>query len=95
MRPLIVYALVLAAFVFGCTVAEKQRAVVDGQLFCAVATKSGPIVVAVATAAGAPVVATGLAAGSVAAICAVVAGIPVTPPPNPAQAPVVAVVVPG
>jgi hypothetical protein len=61
-----------------------------GQLFCAEATATGPLVVALANAVGAPVKVTGQAAADVAAACALINAIPVTPPPNPSQAPVVA-----
>ena len=89
-RPTLALALSLAA----CTPQQQasvDRVVVAGQIFCAKATASGPLVVALADAAGAPIVVTGQAAGTVAAACAVVGGIPTTPPPNPGQAPVVAV----
>ncbi len=82
-------ALLLAACTpAGCTPAQEQRTVVDGQLFCGVATKSGPLVVAIVSATGVPVVVTGMASAAVASICAVIAAIPVTPPPVPAAAPV-------
>lgn len=74
-----------------CTPAQQQRAVVEGQLFCAQATATGPLVVALADAAGAPVVVTGMASSVVAADCALINAIPVMPPPVPAAAPVVAV----
>ena len=75
-----------------CTTAN--RIVVDGQLFCATATAAGPLVVALANASGAPVIVTGAAAADVAAACRVIGAIPVSPPPNPAAAPVVAAVLP-
>jgi hypothetical protein len=68
----------------------EQKAVVAGQLSCAQATAAGPLVVALADAAGAPVVVTGAASATVAAACAAIGAIPVTPPANPATAPVVA-----
>jgi len=68
-----------------------NRAVVAGQQFCAVATATAPLVVALADTAGAPVTVTGKSSAIVAATCALVGGIPVVPPPNPAAAPVVAV----
>jgi hypothetical protein len=74
-----------------CTPAQQARVVADGTLFCAKATVDGPLVVALANAAGAPIVVTGLASDVVAAQCAIVGGIPVVPPANPAAAPVVAV----
>ena len=81
----------------GCTAQQatsvaqaEQNLVVDGQLFCAKATAYGPLVVALADAAGAPVVVTGAASSVVAAECAAIGAIPVTPPANPATAPVVA-----
>jgi hypothetical protein len=77
----------------GCTPAQTDqanRAVAVGQLFCSVASGSGPIVVALADASGVPVTVTGKAASTVAAACGVIGGIPVIPPPAPAAAPVVA-----
>ena len=78
----------------GCSPAQQaqvDRAVVAGQLFCAKATQSGPLVVALADALGAPIVVTGRTASAVAAACALIGAIPVTPPIKPADAPVVAV----
>lgn len=86
MRGLILAVLLLA----GCGTASTNKTVVAGQLFCAKAQAAGPLVVALADAAGAPVVVTGQAAGTVAAACAVIGAIPVTPPADPASAPVVA-----
>ena len=61
----------------------------DGQLFCAMETTTGPLTVALANAAGAPVKVTGQASADVAAACALINAIPVSPPANPAAAPVV------
>ncbi len=83
-----------ALLLAGCTAAQTNTAVRDGQLFCAKATTDGPLVVAVADAAGAPIIVTGLAAAVVKGDCALIDAIPVTPPANPAAAPVVAVAVP-
>lgn len=83
-------SLMLGWFVIACTPATQRRVVVDGQLFCAVSTRAGPLVVAVATASGAPIVATGMAQAAVAGVCAAIDAIPVAPPPDPAAAPVVA-----
>lgn len=88
MRALLLLALLLA----GCSAAQQQRVVAAGQLFCAKATVDGPLTVALADALGAPVIVTGLTADVVKADCAVIQAIPVTPPPNPAAAPVVAAV---
>jgi hypothetical protein len=74
-----------------CGTAGEQRLVADGQLFCATATKAGPLVVALADAAGAPIIVTGLAAAVVQGDCALINGLPVVPPVNPVAAPVVAV----
>jgi hypothetical protein len=77
----------------GCTQQQQtaiNSAVVEGQLYCAQATATGPIVVALADAAGVPVTVTGKAADVVAEACAVIGAIPVSPPPAPAAAPVVA-----
>jgi hypothetical protein len=79
---------------FACTTAEKQTAIVDGQLFCAKSTPLGPLTVAIATAAGVPVIVAGMASSGVAAICAEIAAIPVTPPVLVAAVPVVAVAIP-
>jgi hypothetical protein len=75
----------------GCS---TSRIVADGQLFCAKAMPDAPLVVALADALGAPVIVTGLAANVVAADCAAIGAIPVSPPPVPAAAPVVAVKLP-
>jgi hypothetical protein len=69
---------------------SQQKTVAAGQLFCAQATATGPLVVALADAAGAPITVTNKASDVVAKACAVIGAIPVTPPPNPVQAPVVA-----
>lgn len=89
-------ALLLGSFVAylaACTAAQQARVVADGQLFCAKASTDGPLIVALADTGGAPVVVTGLASSVVAADCALINAIPVTPPPLPAAAPVVAVAV--
>ena len=78
----------------GCSPAQQaqaERVVAAGQLFCAKATQSGPLVVALADALGAPVVVTGRTASAVADACAIIGAFPVSPPPVPASAPVVAV----
>jgi hypothetical protein len=85
MRKLFLLPLVLCA----CT-STDPKAVVAGQLFCAQATALGPIVVALANAEGAPVVVTGASSTLVAAECAAINAIPVSPPINPASAPIVA-----
>lgn len=81
-----------------CTAAQQaavttavNTAVADGQLFCAKATSAGPLVVAATSALGAPVIVTGMASAAVAAVCAGIDAIPVSPPANPGSAPVVAV----
>lgn len=74
----------------GSPAATLNNVVRDGQLFCALETPLGPLVVALANVAGAPVKVTGQAADDVAAGCALIDAIPVAPPPNPAQAPLVA-----
>lgn len=87
----VVIVIVLAALMLaGCSAAQQQA----GQLFCAKATATGPLVVALADAAGAPVIVTGLASDIVAADCAAIQGIPVTPPPTSAPVPVVATTLP-
>jgi hypothetical protein len=72
----------------------NQKVVVTGQLFCAEQTATGPLIVALADASGVPVVVTNMAAAWVTAACAAIDAVPVTPPANPAQAPVVAAAVP-
>lgn len=87
-------ALLTLAALVACSPAQQasiDRAVIAGQTFCAKATATGPLVVALVDAAGAPVIATNQAAGVVQAACASISAIPVSPPPNPGQAPVVAV----
>ena len=83
----------VAAVAVACTPAQRQTAIADGQLYCAKATAAGPLVVALATMVGAPVVVTGAASAVVADACAIIGAIPVTPPPVPATAPVVAVAI--
>ncbi len=82
----------------GCSASQTatvNSVVADGQLFCSVASASGPIVTAIIDAATkAPVTVTNQAASVVANVCKIVGGIPVIPPVNPAQAPTVAVAVP-
>ena len=82
-----------AVWLAACSPAQQARIVADGQLFCAQATATGPLVVALADASGAPIVVTGMASATVAADCALINAIPVTQPPAPAAAPVVAVAV--
>ena len=96
-------ALLMMLAVAGCTQMQQdalnqavansptaQRLVKDGQLFCAKETADGPMVVAVADMLGAPIIVTGLASDVVSGACASINAIPVSPPANPAQAPVVA-----
>lgn len=90
------YTVLVLLTLAGCSTQQQANvqkavntAVVDGQLFCAKATTLGPVVVAVATAAGVPIIATGATSLAVNAACAAIGGIPVSPPANPAAAPVV------
>ena len=76
-----------------CNAATTQQTVAAGQLFCATATATGPLVVALAALNGAPVIVTNKAQAEVQAACALIGAIPVSPPANPAQAPVVAALV--
>jgi hypothetical protein len=81
---------VIVSNLFGCSPATLNNTVAQGQLFCAIATATGPLVIALADQLGAPILVTGKLASAVAADCALVNGIPTTPPANPAQAPKVA-----
>jgi len=91
-------ALTLAA----CSAAQQSQvqstvdtAVVAGQQFCAIESAAGPVVVQLVNALdSSAITVTGKTASAVAALCAAASGIPVSPPPSPATAPVVAVVVP-
>lgn len=88
-RLILLAALTLAA----CAPAQVQQAnkvITKGQLYCAKATAAGPLVVALADASGVPVNVIGQTSSAVQAWCAAIGAIPVIPPPNPAQAPVVA-----
>lgn len=76
-----------AVLVSGCSPAQ----VTQGQLFCAKVVQGLPMVVGLADLSGAPVMAAGTAASVVQAECAIVQGIPVSPPANPAAAPVIAI----
>ena len=94
------FACLLVPMLAACTTTQTQQAtattgrvVTAGQLFCAKATTNGPLVVALADAAGAPVNVTGLASSVVADACAAINAIPVSPPANPAAAPVVSAAV--
>ena len=93
MKTLAIAGLMMATAFPGCTPATVQKAVAEGQLFCASATAAGPLVVALATAAGAPVIVTGATSQAVAEACAVIGAIPVSPPANPGGAPTVAAAV--
>jgi len=81
-------AVVALASLAACT--QTQKAVTDGQLFCARATQDGPLVVALTTALGVPFVVTNKTSTVVADACAAIDAVPVSPPANPATAPVVA-----
>lgn len=90
-------ALVAALGLAACSASQNSavdRAVVAGQAFCAKVTALGPLVIALVDTAGIPITVTGKTAATVAAACALANAIPVSPPANPAQAPVVAVKVP-
>ena len=63
--------------------------VTKGGLFCAKATAGAPLVVALANLYGAPVSVVNQSADAVAAACALVGGVPVAPPADPAAAVVV------
>lgn len=82
---------ITAGVLSACTPEAQQRVVTEGELYCALATRAGPLVVAIADATGTPVIVTGLTQAAVAGICASLAAVPVVPPPDPAAAPVVAV----
>lgn len=64
--------------------------VMKGGLFCQQANASGPLVVALANIYGAPVSVVNQTASDVATACALIGGIPVAPPADPASAVVVA-----
>jgi hypothetical protein len=97
-RQLHLAALAAAFGVAACSSAQvtsaTQNAVAAGQLFCTMATPTGQVVVALADASGVPVVVTNMAQAWVAAACAVIGGIPVSPPTNEASVPVEAANVP-
>ena len=93
MKPRATSLLVLAAgLASGCShntaLQVATQATAAGQLFCAVASSTGDIVVALADASGVPVVATNMAESWVKAACAVIGGVPVSPPGNAASVPV-------
>jgi len=90
MKHLILVSVLLLGACSASDQTKVDRVVVQGQLFCAKAQTSGALVVALADAAGVPISVTGRTAGAVAAACAAIGAIPVSPPPNPGQAPVVA-----
>lgn len=70
----------------GCTPAQQtafNNTVVAGQLFCSVvAGGTGANVVAIATTSNVPVSVIGKSSAEVAAICQLVNGLPVVPPPT-------------
>jgi hypothetical protein len=74
--------------------ADATKTVAYGQLFCAKATASGPLIVQVADQLGAPISVVNREAKNVADICNVINAIPVSPPPAPALAPTVSIVMP-
>lgn len=74
-----------------CTPAQQATAVVDGQLFCAKLVAGSPLTVALADALGVPIIVQGMASAIVRADCALIGAIPVSPPLNVSQTPVVAV----
>ena len=84
-------ALLATTALAACANPQVQQTVVAGQQFCAEATATGPLVVALVNTAGTPVTVTNKAAADVAAACALIGAIPVSPPANPGAAPVVAV----
>lgn len=70
-------------------------AVAEGQLYCQTIGALEPTIVAVADAAdSSAIIATGKTAAFVNAVCGVINAVPVSPPANPATAPVVSVKVP-
>lgn len=85
MRPLPLACALLA--LSGCTAAQIQSAATTGQLFC----QTSQAVVAIVDTTGKPVSVIGQTAQAVAALCAAVDAIPVSPPASPAAAPQVAV----
>lgn len=96
----------IALFVVGCTAQQidafnnaTNNAIVQGQLFCAKATATGPLIVAVVSAASgteksSPVIATNATATFVSNVCSGIGAIPVAPPNNTANVPVIAVKIP-
>lgn len=62
-----------------------------GALFCKKVTTDAPLVVAVATVSGAPVSVIGIASDVVAATCAGINAVPVSPPADPASTPIVVI----
>jgi hypothetical protein len=85
MRPHLAVAALLA--LSACTAAQVQSAVTTSQLFC----QTSQAVVAIVDTTGKPVSVIGQTAQAVAAICAAVNAVPVSPPASPAAAPVVSV----
>lgn len=88
----VVSGISIVGMLYACTPAQIAATQVQGQLFCAKATPTVPLVVALADAAGGPISVIGLAASTVAAACAAwtPGAVPVTPPPIPSAAPLVA-----
>jgi hypothetical protein len=82
----------------GCATFANSAVFKDGQLFCADATKNGPMIVAVENAIGIPVIVTGMESAAVASVCVAwnSLAIPVAPPAaaSPATTPTVAVAIP-
>lgn len=93
-KLLVVSSLLAGSILAACSTTTTNSAVTSGQLFCAKATTDGPLVVALADAFGAPVVVTGLASAVVAADCAAINAVPVSPPTVPASVPTVSVTLP-
>lgn len=64
--------------------------VTQGNLFCGKATTGAPLIVALTNIYGAPVTVVNQTAADVATACALIGGVPVSPPADPASTPVVA-----
>jgi hypothetical protein len=91
--PVASVVIAIATITVGLVACSQQQLTTvsnDGRLFCAVATAEGPIIVSLANAEGVPVTVTNQSAAAVAAACAVIDGIPVTPPAAGTTVPVVA-----
>lgn len=104
---LTVWGIIWGGAIAGCSMQQAtsttNSAQAADQLFCGLATTTGPLVVALLDIAGVPISVTGRSSAAIANACAAIpaagnptasaGAVPVAPPPNPAAPPNVAVAI--